>query len=110
MMKQPIQSGKLTKKFLMGGLPAGVYLANGVGLMPGQPCFADRIVPGPRLDHQWRRIANARVNGRAWNVFQSGPTSSNSANVNPVYFWNVQTVEAFKEFRNIIFHQHLWQA
>ena len=83
-MKHPIERGKLTKKFLME-LPVGVYLASGVGVMPGQPSFAESIVPVSDREDQWRRIVDARVNGRACTVFQ---------NARPIS-WNLVLLSSF---------------
>ena len=67
---QPVQSGQLTKRFLMS-LPAGLYLVSGVGEAPGQPSFAEAIAPREEREAQWRRILEAVANGRLCNVFKS---------------------------------------
>jgi hypothetical protein len=70
--KQPLQSGKLTRRFLMS-LPDGHYLVSGCydHLGPGAyaPCFAEHVVPLAERDAQWERIKAAHANGRNCDLF-----------------------------------------
>jgi hypothetical protein len=68
-MEQPIMSGPMTKKFLMG-LPEGVYLVSGVGEAPGQPAFAEIVAPLAERGAQSQRILSARFNNRSCEVFR----------------------------------------
>jgi hypothetical protein len=70
LMIQPTMSGRLTKKFFLS-IPEGHYLASGVGQAPGQPDFAETVLPLAEREEQWRRILKARVNGRNCDVFRS---------------------------------------
>ena len=68
-MIQPLQSTKLTKRFLFS-LQEGLYLASGVGESPTQPAFAEIVTPLSQRQEQWERIVTACANGRQCDVFK----------------------------------------
>ena len=68
-MKNPSIAGKLSKRFLLG-LPEGVYLVSNVMDAPGQPIFAQTVVPVSQRLAQWQAIVDAGVNHRLCHVFK----------------------------------------
>jgi len=67
-MSEPILSGKLTKKFLMS-LPEGSFLVSNVGHAPGQPLFAESVLPMKVRPEQWERIIRVRADQRLCRVY-----------------------------------------
>ena len=70
--RQPVQSGRLTRRFLMS-LPDGHYLVSNCydQLRPGQfePCFAERVAPLAERESQWQRIKNTHADNRGCDLF-----------------------------------------
>jgi hypothetical protein len=67
---QPIQRGKLSKKFFME-LDEGLYLVSNVGENPLKPIFAELMVPLNVREEQWKRIRSKNVNNILCEVFPS---------------------------------------
>ena len=68
----PVQSGKLTRRFLMS-LPDGHYLVSNCydHLGPGRyaPIFAEQTVPVAEREAQWQRIKDAHADSRGCHLF-----------------------------------------
>ena len=70
--KPPVESGKLTRRFLMS-LTDGHYLVSNCydHLGPGEyvPCFAEEVAQLAEREAQWRRIKDAHADSRNCNLF-----------------------------------------
>ena len=67
-MTQPLNSGKLTRKFLFD-LDEGVFLVSSVGDSPGKRAFAEYV---PALEKRGRkRIKDTWVDQRNCDIFKS---------------------------------------
>jgi len=68
---EPLSFGiKLTKKNFMR-LPEGVYLVSSVLNPPSGPVFAEVVLPPEQRAEQWKRIKEARCDGRNCATFRS---------------------------------------
>jgi len=72
--RQPIASGKLTKRFLLS-LEKGLHLVSGVydgtTRQTATPAFAEPVAPTEDREAQWQRIKAAFVDGRNCDVFEN---------------------------------------
>ncbi len=73
-MSLPIQplgfANKLTKRYFIN-LPDGVYLVSCIGNPLGGPAFAELVLPRNKREEQWKRIKEARCDGRNCATFRS---------------------------------------
>lgn len=70
LMKTPIQSAPLTKKFLMSATK-GLFLVSNVGRSPIQPSFAEIVQPTDEREDQWKRIVACKANHRLCHLFKT---------------------------------------
>ena len=70
--RQPIASGKLTKRFLFSleeGLHVVSSVYDGATRQTAKPAFAEPVAPADDREAQWQRIKAAYADGRNCNVF-----------------------------------------
>jgi hypothetical protein len=67
---QPIATGRLTRKFLMG-LSEGVYLVSNISRTRGKSVFEGYVISAEMRHIQWDDIKKAGADGRLCDIFRS---------------------------------------